>query len=148
MNTFAYRTTKLAIKTLSKVSRAKIKIYGKENIPKGSSIFVINHFTRIETLFLPYHIYHLAGRVPVWSLADYTLFKGQLGRFLESVGAVSNKNPNRDLLIVRNLLTGEASWIIYPEGRMVKSKKIIEKGRFMISSITRSGISSMSLPAR
>jgi esterase/lipase/1-acyl-sn-glycerol-3-phosphate acyltransferase len=133
MNTFAYRTTKLAIKTLSKISRAKIKIYGKENIPKGSSIFVINHFTRIETLFLPYHIYHLTGRVPVWSLADYTLFKGQLGRFLESVGAVSNKNPNRDLQIVRNLLTGEASWIIYPEGRMVKSKKIIEKGRFMIS---------------
>jgi esterase/lipase/1-acyl-sn-glycerol-3-phosphate acyltransferase len=93
---------------------------------------VINHFTRIETLFLPYHIHQLT-RVPVWSLADYQLFEGGLGVFLEKVGAVSTKNPHRDLLIIKSLLTGEAMWIIFPEGCMVKNKKIVEKGRFMIS---------------
>ena len=36
-------------------------------------------------------------------------------------------------MIVKTLLTGEAAWVIYPEGRMVKNKKIMEKGRFMIS---------------
>ena len=35
--------------------------------------------------------------------------------------------------MVKTLLTGESSWIIYPEGRMVKNKKIVEKGKYMIS---------------
>lgn len=133
MNRFAYRTTGLAIKMLSSLSKAKINIHGKENIPEGSIIFVINHFTRIETLLLPYHINKLTG-MPVWSLAAYELFKGALGILLDKIGAVSTKDPDRDLLIVKSLLTGEAMWIFFPEGLMVKSKKIIDKGRFMITS--------------
>ena len=132
MNPFAYRTTGLAIKTLEGLSKAEIRIHGEENLPEGSAIFVVNHFTRIETLLIPYHIHKLV-KIPVWSLADYQFFKGALGDFLEKVGAVSTKNPHRDLLIIKSLLTGEANWIIFPEGRMVKSKKIVEKGRFMIS---------------
>jgi esterase/lipase/1-acyl-sn-glycerol-3-phosphate acyltransferase len=132
MNPFAYRTTGLAIKTLEGLSKAKIRIHGEENLPEGSSIFVVNHFTRIETLLIPYHIHKLV-KIPVWSLADYQFFKGALGDFLEKVGAVSTKNPHRDLLIIKSLLTGEANWIIFPEGLMVKNKKIVEKGRFMIS---------------
>jgi esterase/lipase/1-acyl-sn-glycerol-3-phosphate acyltransferase len=132
MNRFAYRTTSLVLKALSGFSKAKIFLHGQDCLPEGPIIFVVNHFTRVETLFLPYHIYHLT-KLPVWSLADYTLFEGTLGKFLDMVGAVSTKDPDRDLLIVKSLLTGEATWIIFPEGRMVKSKKIIEKGRFMIS---------------
>jgi len=133
MDPFAYKLAGFAIKTLSNLSKAKIFIHGEDNIPDGSIIFVINHFTRIETLLLPYHIHNLTKNIPVWSLADFTLFKGAFGDFLEKMGAVSTKDPHRDRLIVKTLLTGEASWIIYPEGQMVKNKKIIEKGRFMIS---------------
>lgn len=132
MNRFAYRTTALAIKAISFLSRARVFIHGKENIPKGAVIFVSNHFTRVETLLLPYHLNKITN-LPVWSLADYSLFKSYLGRFLDKIGAISTKNPDRDLLIVRSLLTGEAAWIIFPEGLMVKSKKIVEKGRFMVS---------------
>ncbi|QTA81554.1 Serine aminopeptidase, S33-type [Desulfonema limicola] len=134
MNRFAYLTTGLAIKTLSGLTRANIRIHGQENIPQGCIIFAPNHFTRFETLILPGYIYSFTNKTPVWSLADYSLFKGSLKTYLDQVGAVSTKDPDRDLLIVKSLINKSASWIIFPEGLMVKNKKIIEKGRFMISS--------------
>jgi len=124
--------TSLAVKAITNLSKANISYYGEENIPDGSKIFVINHFTRLETFLMPYVIFKLTG-IPVWSLASYEFFKGAFGAYLEKVGAVSTKNPNRDRLVVKTLLTGEANWIIFPEGSMIKNKKIIERGRFMVS---------------
>ncbi len=132
MNKFAYLTTILAVKKLAQLSKLNIRLHGKKNIPHGSIIFVANHFTRIETLFLPRQIYQLTG-VPIWSLADYSLFKGPLADIFDKLGVISTRDPNRDRLMVKSLLTGEAAWVVYPEGRMVKSKKIIDKGRYMIS---------------
>ncbi len=132
MNRFAYRTTGLAIKTIAGLARARLNVHGAENIPHGPTIFVVNHFTRIETFLLPYHLHRLTGR-PVWALAAPELFVGKFGRYLEQLGAVSTQSPDRDRLMVKTLLTAEASWIVFPEGRMVKNKKIMEKGRYMIS---------------
>ncbi len=133
MNRFAYRTTGLAIKALSGISRARLHLHGTENIPDGPTIYAVNHFTRIETFLLPYHLHRLTGK-PIWALAAAELFVGRFGQYLEHIGAVSTQAPERDHLMVKTLLTGEAAWIIFPEGRLVKNKKIMEKGRFMIST--------------
>ena len=132
MNRSAYYTTGFAIKTFAGLSKADVVIAGKENIPEGPKIFVVNHFTRIETLLVPYYIYNLTN-VPALSLAAADLFKGRLKRYLQMVGAVSTKDPNRDTTIIRGLLTGTENWIIFPEGRMVKSKKIIGDGTFLVT---------------
>jgi esterase/lipase/1-acyl-sn-glycerol-3-phosphate acyltransferase len=132
MNPFAYRTTSLAIKTLSNFVKTRVNLHGTENIPEGPKIFVVNHFTRLETFLIPYYLNDLL-KVPIWSLASWEFFGGALGRFLESLGAVSTRDPDRDRLIVRSLITNEACWIIFPEGRMVKNKKIIEKGHYIVS---------------
>lgn len=126
MNYSAYLATGQMIALMQSFSKIKVRVHGQESIPGGSIIFVVNHFTRIETLLLPYHIYTHTN-VPVWSLADHSFFEGPLSRFLQKVGAVSTRNPDRDRLIVKTLLTGETNWIIFPEGHMVKDKEAATK---------------------
>ena len=128
MKRYAYLATGRMIALMESFSRIRVIIHGQEHIPAGSIIFVVNHFTRIETLLLPYHIHKLTG-VPVWSLADHSFFEGPFSGFLNRVGAVSTRHPDRDKLIVKTLLTGEANWIIFPEGHMVKDKGYAGKPR-------------------
>jgi len=132
VNRHAYLATGHVIALMEAISKVNVNIHGRENIPAGSLIFVVNHFTRIETLLLPFHIYHLTHR-PVWSLANPDMFSGAFGQLLEAVGAVSTRAPHRDRVIVKSLLTGEANWIIFPEGCMVKDKLFVENARYAVS---------------
>jgi esterase/lipase/1-acyl-sn-glycerol-3-phosphate acyltransferase len=131
----ALSLSKLGIQALARWFRASVHVYGAENIPDGVIIFLVNHFTRLETLILPYEFYRLTG-TPIMSLAYHGLFTGALGTYLDNIGAVSTKDPNRDKIIIRSLLIGNNPWLIFPEGSMIKDKKIIESGKFLIYSTT------------
>ena len=121
-----------ALSILKRLFKISIKINGAENLPDGAIIFVGNHFTRLETIFLPYELYRLTGK-PVMSLAYHGLFKQILGTFLESMGSVSTKAPHRDAIIIRSLLKGDHPWLIFPEGSMIKDKKVIENGNLRVN---------------
>jgi esterase/lipase/1-acyl-sn-glycerol-3-phosphate acyltransferase len=135
INRLALSLSKLGIQALARWFKASVRVYGAENIPDGVIIFAVNHFTRLETLILPYEFYRLTGK-PVMSLAYHGLFTGPLGTYLDNIGAVSTKDPNRDKIIIRSLLIGDHPWLIFPEGSMIKDKKIIESGKFLIYSTT------------
>ncbi|MFP3870543.1 MAG: 1-acyl-sn-glycerol-3-phosphate acyltransferase [Syntrophobacteria bacterium] len=137
INGLIFSLSKLGIRAVGRLFKASIHVCGTENIPNGVTIFMVNHFTRLETLILAHEFYKITGR-PVMSLAYHGLFTGALGTYLENVGAVSTKDPDRDKTIVCSLLTGDHSWLMFPEGAMIKDKKIIERGKFLIYSATGS----------
>ena len=123
MNRFVFELSGYTMKTFSGFSKAHIKIFGKENIPNGSIIFTANHFTRIETIFLPYHIHNLTHK-KIFSLATAELFDiPMLKGLIDNLGGVSTKDPHRDELILKTLLAQDAHWIIFPEGMMVRSEE-------------------------
>ncbi|HNV46772.1 MAG TPA: alpha/beta fold hydrolase [Spirochaetota bacterium] len=131
LSNFFLRLTGLAIDTLMNTTRANIRWHDAENIPDQPVVYVVNHFTRMETFFLPHLIYKITGKHAL-SLAYHEFFGGGFGRYLSKLGAISTKAENRDTLMTSALLRGDFPCIIFPEGQMVKDKKIVEKGKFMV----------------
>lgn len=121
----------MAIDALAKFSKADIRVHDADRIPKAPVVFVVNHFTRMETFFLPNVIHKITGKY-IYSLAHYSFFSGGFGKFMEKVGAVSTKDPLRDVKFIGALLRGDVDCIIFPEGQMVKDKKLVERGKYMV----------------
>jgi len=131
LSKFMLSAAKLTLDAVFKASEADIRVHGVENIPASHVLFAVNHFTRMETAFLPY-IIHKYTKQHSLSLADSSFFKGKLESILHKMGAVSTKDPDRDKVLANALLTGKMSVIIFPEGQMIKDKKLVEKGKFLI----------------
>ena len=129
----AFAFSSMLIGVIRKLSGAHITISGEE-LPDSPVLFVANHFTRFETFVVPHMLYEKHGRASR-SLAADSVFVGLLGRFMRSVGTISNKHKERDDIILEDLLTGRADWVIYPEGYMVKNKRItFDMGEFCTHS--------------
>lgn len=123
---FAFTSTKWALNMASRLIKADVRVHNAEVVqPDMAIIFAVNHFTRLETILLPYMFHQQFGK-EVWSLAAGELFTGRIGRFLRQMGTVSTKDPDRDKVIINSLLTGENPWVIFPEGSMIKDKKVVD----------------------
>ena len=127
----SFRISGLLISALKKFTRSSVSVEGLENLRANPTLFVVNHFTRMETGILPHVLYQFNGQM-VHSLADSTLFVGKLGQFLASVGAYPLNTEGRDEKIISELMRGTYNWVIFPEGSMVKNKKIVDKGRLQM----------------
>ncbi|HRK34836.1 MAG TPA: 1-acyl-sn-glycerol-3-phosphate acyltransferase, partial [Candidatus Hydrogenedentes bacterium] len=135
MGSIALKSTKWALDIATKLIKANIRVHNIDHVKDDMAIvYVVNHFTRLETVLLPYILHKYTGK-EIWSLAAAELFVGKIGEYLLSMGNVSTKDPDRDKIIVNALLTGEHPWIIFPEGGMIKDKKVVDqKGDFKVYS--------------
>lgn len=127
----SFRIYGLLMSALKKFTRSSVSVEGLENLRANPTLFVVNHFTRMETAILPHVLYQFNGQM-VHSLADSSLFVGKLGQFLYSVGAYPLNTEGRNEKIISELMRGNYNWVIFPEGSMVKNKKIVEKGRLQM----------------
>lgn len=121
-----------AISLLKRLIGANLRVSGQEHIPSGSVLFVANHFTRAETLLLPYALYETIG-TPGHSLAHHSLFHGLQGQILEGLGVVSVRQAGRDHSILHDLILAKEPWVIYPEGSMIKSRDVMHNGKLTLS---------------
>jgi esterase/lipase/1-acyl-sn-glycerol-3-phosphate acyltransferase len=83
-------------------------------------------------------IYEYAGR-QVRSLGTHSVFKGLFGRYFEALGGMSTRHPRRNRTIVKELMAGQSDWIIYPEGGLIKNKKLVHRGRLKLTHPEREG---------
>ena len=134
-STFALTLAKWTLDVATRLVKANVRLHHAEVLENDmAAVLVVNHFTRLETMLLPYILYKHTGK-EIWSLAASELFQGRIGEFLQSTGTISTKAPDRDKVIVRSLLQGANPWIIFPEGAMVKDKKVIDRrGEFQVYS--------------
>ena len=138
MATKTFRYSAIIMKLLTKIVGSRFSVEGFENLPDKPVMFVANHFTRFETFVIPYLIYKHTGR-QVRCLADASLHHGMFGRFLERVGTIATDNTHRDRIILKDLITAEYDWMIYPEGSMIKSKEIEKHELFINHTPYRTG---------
>ncbi len=132
MATRVFRATAAMIGLMHRMLKLSIHVEGLENITDRPTLFVVNHFTRMETFIVPYVLYKHTDK-ELRALAHGKLFKGLFGEYLRRMGALSTLEPLRNRLIIGDLVSGRHDWVIFPEGVMVKNKKVVEHGKLRMS---------------
>jgi len=127
----SFRFAGLIVSAIKKLSRSAVSIEGTEKLRANPTLFVVNHFTRFETGLLLHILYKHNGQM-AHSLADSGLFKGKFKQYLESVGAHPIDMPGRDEKIISELMKGSHNWVIFPEGSMIKNKKVMHDGQLQL----------------
>lgn len=127
----SFRFAGLIVSAIKKLSRSAVSVEGAEKLRSNPTLFVANHFTRFETGLLLHILYKHNGQM-AHSLADSALFKGKFGQYLESVGAHPIDMPGRDEKIISELMKGTHNWVIFPEGSMIKNKKVMHDGQLQL----------------
>jgi esterase/lipase len=116
MSRLAYLLSDGMISFVSGLSKLRVRVHGTGDIPPGAKIFLPNHFSSIEALLLPYHLF-LSTRRQLWTLADDSSYLGSLSALLDMAAARVKPGPDLDRFVMRTLLAGEADWIIFPPVR-------------------------------
>lgn len=126
--------TRFLISRLERNLGVKIHLHGLgDQFAYGGGIIVANHFTRLETFVIPFILYRELGLMVRILAAPMFFTNNVFGNYLLSIGALPANYPNKYELMARDILHG-GWWLIFPEGTMVKDRKVVERGRLLVSN--------------
>jgi len=125
----------------------KVKIEGKENIPKGSKyIFAGNHVSMLDPLFVSYAVLK-----PIVYMAKKELFEmPKLGWWIKRLGSflIDREKPQiATFKTVREVFKTNWSLGIFPQGGIKENKKIenIERGFTVVAKNAKADIIPISI---
>ncbi|MDV7338715.1 alpha/beta fold hydrolase [Terasakiella sp. A23] len=125
INRKTYAWSVRAFSTVKRMLGVNIKLHADDNQVERGHIFLFNHFARFET-FIPQYLIYQEQKAYCRSVAASEFFGGndRFTDYLYAVGAVPNDMPGLLSFLARDILKGRKI-IIFPEGGMVKDKKIM-----------------------
>ena len=128
------RSVKLfnAVKNMLSV---KLDLHTDSQVVLEGDIFLFNHFSRFETFIPQILIYEKTGAYSC-AIASGEFFKEDnvLSRYLKNVGVFPHNHERLFPLLAGHILRGRKV-IIFPEGGMVKDRRVIDKrGHYSIYS--------------
>ncbi len=134
INSRNHNLTLFLLRRLESSLDVRIRLHGlSDQLDMGGGIIVANHFTRLETFVVPF-VVHRATNIILRILASHILFGNKtFGDYLMSIGALPTNHPNKYELIARDILQG-GWWLIFPEGGLIKDRRVIEKGRLNVTT--------------
>lgn len=115
---FRANVLRYLINGVLKLARVDLVVTGLDRVPDRSVIYIANHFTRAETLLVPYSIYRDKQQAPRTLTAQY-VFEAVGKKLLEGIGSVPISLPDLDDVAAKSLISGE-NWVIFPEGTLAR----------------------------
>ena len=148
---FLEQATRFTVEKLIAHTGADIRIHDANRVPAGPCLFAVNHFTRLESIFLPGILFSITKKNTLFVMSGQVEEEGY-NRLLKAMGTETVRLDGRKERAIQSLLTGTESCLLFPEGRMVRDKKIVERRKYAafklgISSCAETGIAELALHA-
>ena len=127
------RSVKL-FSAVKKILSVNLKLHADSQTLQGD-IFLFNHFSRFETFIPQFLIYEKTGAYSCAIASSEFFHEGSfLSQYLKQVGVFPHDHPDLFAMLAEQILRGRKV-IIFPEGGMVKDRRVIDKkGRYSIYS--------------
>lgn len=134
INAGLYNHSVKLFRGVKKLLSVNLELYADTQTLQGD-IFLFNHFSRFETFIPQFLIFEKTGAFSC-AIASGEFFKEKsvLSNYLQEVGVYPHDHPRLFAMLAGQILRGRKV-IIFPEGGMVKDRRVIDKqGHYSIYS--------------
>ncbi|MGD0959083.1 MAG: alpha/beta hydrolase, partial [Methylomonas sp.] len=125
IDTVVYNRSVKLFRAVKNLLSVRFALHADTQMLQGD-IFLFNHFSRFETFIPQFLIFEKTGAYSC-AIASGEFFKeGVLSDYLQQVGVFPHDHPRLFAMLAGQILRGRKV-IIFPEGGMVKDRRVIDK---------------------